>query len=235
LETPETNSLAVLTVLDHLPQGLLDLEAQELWQILPQPALIHLTGLNKSVLFISVLLHGNETTGWLAVRQLLRHYGNAPLPRSISLFIGNVVSARHRLRRLDSQTDLNRIWDKNCQAVEAAIARGVMAEMTKRALFACIDIHNNTGRNPYYSCLSCLDPPFLDLARPFSSIVLYYPPRVSAPLLINAFSKFCPAVLLESGQPDRPEGTAHVLQYLEQILADNFASTCWDRNNLLHQ
>lgn len=207
----------MLTVLDHLPQGLLDLEAHQLWQVLPQPTLIALKGKQEPALFVSVLLHGNETTGWLAVRQLLKKYANSPLPRSICLLIGNVVSARHKLRRLESQTDFNRIWGNDSNAPEAPIAQAVLQAMSASPPFACIDIHNNTGRNPYYSCLSCLDPPFLELARPFSSIVLYYPPRTSAPLLINAFSKLCPSVLLESGQPDQTEGTAHVLQYLEEI------------------
>ncbi|MFN3926258.1 MAG: M14 family metallopeptidase [Pseudanabaenaceae cyanobacterium] len=207
----------MLTVLDHFPLALLTCSPRELWQILPQPTLIHLRGAKAEVLFVSVLLHGNETTGWLAIRQLLRDYGEQTLPRSLSLLIGNVTAARYGKRRLDWQTDYNRIWGNNC-APEAAIAQAVMAEMSQRHLFACIDIHNNTGRNPYYSCVSYLSPPTLALAELFSPIVLYYPPVTAEPLLINAFAPLCPALLLECGQPDQPAGTQAVYQYLHRIL-----------------
>ncbi|MFS8860164.1 peptidase M14, partial [Synechococcus sp. H60.1] len=80
----------MLTVLDHLPEQLLDLEAHQLYDRLGGPTLIHLAGRRDPPLFVSVLLHGNEVTGWQAVRQLLRRYVQRELPRSLSLFIGNV-------------------------------------------------------------------------------------------------------------------------------------------------
>ncbi len=33
-----------------------------------------------------------------------------------------------------------------------------------------------------------------------------------------AFSNFCPAIVLECGQPDKPDGTAHALEYVETCL-----------------
>ena len=57
----------MLTVLEKLPENLLNKEAHELVNVLAGPTLIHLPGENIQPLFISVLLHGNETTGWEAV------------------------------------------------------------------------------------------------------------------------------------------------------------------------
>ena len=102
----------MLKQLDHIPSGLLDLPATQLEAVLGGPTLIHLDGRRPEPLLVSVLMHGNETTGWEAVRRLLPHYltGEAELPRALSLFIGNVSAAAVGLRRLDGQPDYNRIW-----------------------------------------------------------------------------------------------------------------------------
>ncbi|MFN5977756.1 MAG: peptidase M14, partial [Pseudanabaena sp.] len=60
----------MLDVYDRLPDGLLDLESDQLYKILERPTLIHLEGDRQPPLFVSVLLHGNETTSWLAIREL---------------------------------------------------------------------------------------------------------------------------------------------------------------------
>ncbi len=99
----------MLQELDALPPGLLDLEAPQLEVLLGGPTLIHLPGRRTPALFVSVLMHGNETTGWAAVRDLLRTYapggGDGVLPRAVSLFVGNVSAAAQGVRRLDGQPD----------------------------------------------------------------------------------------------------------------------------------
>ncbi|MGY2767651.1 M14 family metallopeptidase [Thermostichus sp. MS-CIW-26] len=205
----------MLTVLDHLPDQLLDLEAHQLYDRLGGPTLIHLPGRRDPALFVSVLLHGNETTGWQAVRQLLRHYAQRELPRSLSLFIGNVQAARHRQRRLDGQPDYNRIWGPG-STPEHAMAQAVLQQMQQRGVFASVDIHNNTGTNPHYACVNHLDAPTLHLATLFGRTVLYFtrPEGVQS----MAFGRFCPAVTLECGKPDQPYGTQHAYEFLEACL-----------------
>ncbi|MDX2254768.1 MAG: M14 family metallopeptidase [Pseudanabaenaceae cyanobacterium bins.39] len=207
----------MLDIYDRLPNGLLELDSDQLWQILPNPTLIHLEGDRQPPLFVSILLHGNETTSWLAMRELLRKYRNddRKLPRSLSLFIGNVEAARYRQRHLDHQPDYNRIWQGNATP-EQRIAQQVIAEMRSRNVFASIDIHNNTGRNPHYGCITRLDRDSLQLARLFDPLVVYYtnPKTVQS----YAFGQFCPAIVLECGQPDQPDGTAHALSYVETCL-----------------
>ena len=63
--------MTMFTELEYLPEGLLDLEATQLHQLLDSPVLIHLQGRNTNPLFVSVLIHGNETVGWDALRRLL--------------------------------------------------------------------------------------------------------------------------------------------------------------------
>ena len=96
----------MLKELDHLPVGLLDLDATQLISMLPGPTLIHLAGRREPSLFVTVLMHGNETTGWEAVQSLLRRYlvGDSlgELPRGLSLFISNVSAAQFGLRSLDA-------------------------------------------------------------------------------------------------------------------------------------
>ena len=101
----------MLQVLRELPPGILSRSASELHEVLEGPTLIHLLGERSAPLHVSVLLHGNETTGWSAVRGLLQDFGDTPLPRSLSLFIGNVAAARSEQRVLSGQHDYNRVWN----------------------------------------------------------------------------------------------------------------------------
>ena len=52
----------MLNELDQIPPGLLDLQAHQLADVLQGPTLITLQGIREPALFVSVLLHGNETT-----------------------------------------------------------------------------------------------------------------------------------------------------------------------------
>ena len=61
----------MLTVLETLPERFLDTPARELHQIFTGPTLIHLAGRRQPALFVSVLLHGNEDSGVVALQRLL--------------------------------------------------------------------------------------------------------------------------------------------------------------------
>jgi hypothetical protein len=205
----------MLTITEHLPDGLLELGAEQLHTRLDGPTLIHLTGRREQPVLISCLLHGNEDTGWLAVRELLRHWHGRTLPRALSVLIGNVAAARHRQRRIDGQPDYNRIW-KGGDTPEHAMARRVLDEMRDRDVFAAIDIHNNTGVNPHYACVNVLDNRYLHLAQLFSRTVVYFirPDTVAS----RAFAGLCPAVTLECGQPGQPHGTEHAFSFADAVL-----------------
>lgn len=208
----------MLSVLDHLPEGLLDLPAHRLYERLDGPTLIHLPGRRQPSLFVSVLLHGHEITGWEAVRHLLARYAGKPLPRSLSLFIGNITAARYALRRLDNQPDYNRIWPggQDTTNPEGRMMRQVVDEMAARGTFASVDVHNTSGLNPHYACANVIDHRFFQLATLFSRTVVYFTdPRGVASM---AMGKICPAVTIECGQPTQRQGTEHALEYLNACL-----------------
>ncbi|MEL7085683.1 MAG: M14 family metallopeptidase [Cyanobacteria bacterium J06597_1] len=202
----------MLTILDRLPEGFLDIEACQLHTILDGPTLIHLPGRQAPALFVSILLHGNEVTGLLAIQKLLKHYSDRQLPRALSLFVGNIEAAKSGLRRLDHQPDYNRIWLPGDRP-EHQMAQAVLAEMVQRSVFASIDIHNNTGLNPHYGCITELTSRFLQLATLFGRTTVY----MTQPKTVQsaAFAKLCPSIVVECGQPGHPSGTQHVFELLE--------------------
>jgi hypothetical protein len=208
----------MLTQYDSLPRGLLDLPAGRLHEALPGPTLIHLPGRRPEPLFTSVLLHGNEDTGWLAAQSVLRKFQSGELPRAMTLFIGNLDAARAGLRRLDHQPDYNRVWPggEATQNAEGEVMRQVVDEMRQRGVFASIDIHNNTGLNPHYACVNRLEPHFLHLATLFSRIVVYFirPQGVQS----AAFAELCPSVTVECGKPGTPGSVEHAAAYIEACL-----------------
>lgn len=208
----------MLTQYEHMPEGLLALPAHRLAEILPGPALIHLPGRRAAPLFVSILLHGNEDTGWLAAQAVLKKYRALELPRALSLLIGNVDAARSGLRRLDGQPDYNRVWPgaEAAHSLEAAMMRQVMDIMRARGVFASIDIHNNTGLNPHYACVNRLEPHFFHLATLFSRTVVYFirPRGVQS----AAFAEFCPAVTVECGKPGTPGSVDHAAAFVEAAL-----------------
>jgi len=208
----------MLNETDILPDGLLEADATDLLELLGSPTLIHLQGERPEPLFISTLLHGNETTGFYAIQQLLRDNQNKALPRSVSIFIGNVEAAAAGQRRLEHQPDYNRIWPgtHHDDCAETDMMRTVSNIMYKRNPFASIDIHNNTGLNPHYACVNILNPHCIQLAGMFGSTVVYF----TSPRGVQsaAFSDFCPAVVLECGQSGQADGVSHSTRYLQAVL-----------------
>jgi len=208
----------MLNEMNHIPDALLTAKADELGNILGAPTLFHLKGINQKPLFICTLLHGNETTGFYAIQRLLKKYQGKPLPRALSIFVGNIDAAKENQRRLDSQDDYNRIWpgSHHSDSPEKDMMQTVTYIMEKKKPFASVDIHNNTGKNPHYACINILNPHGLVLASKFSDIAVYFtdPKGVQS----SAFSDFCPSVVLECGQASDKSGEDHALAYLENIL-----------------
>ncbi len=208
----------MLQQFDHLPQGLLEANADELHGLLGGPTLIHLEGRREPALFVSVLMHGNETSGWYAVLELLKKYYSqdaSSRPRSLSLFIGNTAAAAQGVRHLAAQPDFNRVWPGSDLAPtpEHDLMQAVYDEMQQRKLFASVDLHNNTGLNPHYACINALDTRSLKLATLFSRTVVYFIRPVGVQSI--AMSQLCPAVTLECGKSDQPSSVDHALTYLD--------------------
>jgi len=207
-----------LRILDHVPEGFTEAPARELAGILPGPTLFDLPGRRPEPLFASVLLHGNEDTGLLAVQDVLRRYRDQELPRRLLLFVGNVEAAAAGVRTLPGQLDFNRAWPGTLHpdAPEAVLMRQVVDYVAQRQPFASIDIHNNTGVNPHYACLNKLEPAYLHLARLFSRTVVHF--EKPAGVQSWAMAEICPAVTVECGKAGDHSATAHAVEFIEACL-----------------
>ena len=208
----------MLNEIEKLPDGLLEAPVASLAGLLGGPTLIHLPGRHPQPLFVTVLAHGNEGTGFYAVQALLQQYHGRELPRALSVFIGNVSAASEGQRFLDGQADYNRVWPgtEQLEFPEAQMMQQVVDSMRARKAFASIDVHNNTGINPHYGCINRVDNQFLHLASLFSRTVVYF----IRPLGVQsmAMSGVCPAVTIECGKPDHEYGMAHARDYIDACL-----------------
>jgi succinylglutamate desuccinylase len=166
-----------------------------------------------------VLLHGDEDSGWRAIQSLLRRHRGGLLPRPLLLFVGNVAAAGAGVRTLPEQEDFNRAWPgtERPSTPTAQLLRSVFDLVSAAAPFASIDIHNNSGRNPHYACVSNLGDRHLQLARLFGRTVVYY--ERPAGVQSAALAQLCPAIVVECGRASESAGAEHAEQLLEAALA----------------
>lgn len=214
-----------LRQVEGLPPGLLDAEAHQLADLLGGPTLLRIKRTAPCALsrqgrppgaplcapiLVSVLLHGNETSGWDGLRRFLR--AHPVVQRDLLVFIGNVEAAAAGLRKLPQQADFNRIWRP---------ASGVAAELLgcigAQALRAVVDFHNNTGKTPHYAVLTDSSQASLGLARLFADIGVYL--EKPASVLTRAFAGRAPCVALELGQVGDPQATDRAAGFLAALLA----------------
>lgn len=92
----------------------------------------------------------------------------------------------------------------------------IVVELERQQVFASIDLHNNTGRNPHYGCVNQTDFSHLHLATLFSRTVVYFERPKGVQSL--AFARLCPAVTCECGKVGDPTGISHAAQFLEAAL-----------------
>ena len=216
---------------------LLDTSDEEVLLRLGKPALIRIPGTElappgiprswarppeppRGARFVSCLLHGNEDSGYRAVLELLRT--GARFPFDLWVFIGNVVAASHdgwfAHRFIDGQEDFNRVWGTgNPSTPMRRIADAVIAELDAVNLEAAIDLHNNTGENPFYAIASDARADTLTLALTCADTVVEW--KLRAYLLMEQLSSRCPAVGVECGLAGRAESTAFAAGVLHRFLS----------------
>lgn len=202
--------------LHGLPDGFFDITSANIRSLFPSPTLIQLDGRDKNFLFISILLHGNEYSGLRTMQQVLAEYGTE-LPRSILLFIGNVRAAEANLRHLPDQADYNRCWPGTLMQPNPTtqMMRRILEIARGLPLFAALDIHNNTGKNPHYACITDPNGRNQNLAARFNRIAMVYRHKGVCTL---AFDGICPAATLECGLPGDPAGIEHASRLVHELL-----------------
>lgn len=201
-----------LDELDDFPAGLGDLPLSQIRKAFPAPTLLRIAGAKPGPLFVSTLLHGNETTSFGVLQHLARRYGAAPPPRDLMILVGNVEAAEANVRFLDGQADYNRVWCGGARP-EHGFADQVLDAARAAEPFASIDVHNNTGDNPLYGCVNVIRNADLHLAALFSPVGVYY--RTPSTTQSMAFSQLCPAITVECGRSGAPDGLAAAVDLVE--------------------
>ena len=206
----------MLQFFERPPVALFSTPAHELENLLGGPALIHIAGRQTPPLFLSVLLHGNETSGWQALCEVMSNLASADgrLQRSLILFVGIVAAGAKGVRSLQGQMDFNRIW--RGEHGMTVLASQVLDRLAQIELFAALDIHNNTGRNPHYTVLTQINSATVGLALLFSEkeLLVEEPDTV----LTRAVQQFCPSTTVEVGPVGDPQSTARTVSLLEHYL-----------------
>lgn len=208
----------MIKFLETYPKELESIDIKDIHSLLGGPTLIHLKGDSETGdnLFLSTLLHGNETTSFLVLQRILREIssGEFKLGRGLIIFIGNTLASSKGLRHLPDQVDYNRIWEKGSTA-ENNMVDELFNYLKPYKLFASIDIHNNTGKNPHYGCINSLDRKYLELARYFGEHTVYFtePHNVQS----MAFSKICPSTTIEAGLPGEKKGVDASYDFVKKV------------------
>ncbi len=201
---------------------LLDGSDEDVLVALAKPALIRIPGTDAmpEARLVSCLLHGNEDSGYRAVLEVLR--AGERYPFDLWVLIGNVRAASQEgwfaHRFLDGQEDFNRVWGLQAPTTRMRrCADTLLDALLDARLAAAIDIHNNTGVNPYYVIVPDPTQESLALAAELADTVLRWPLR--AHTLMEALSGHCPAVSVECGLPGLPANHAFASSILRRFLS----------------
>jgi hypothetical protein len=205
---------------DGLPDDLLVLDEVALLKELGRPTLIRVPGTGEwRPRAVATLLHGDESTGFQAILRVLRRRRTYPF--DLYVVIGNVQAALappgfgHRF--LDGQEDLNRIWGLGQPTTAQRLAADAILEELRGAdVESLVDIHNNTGDNPFYAIVTLETPEVINLATLFTTTLLRWDLEVHT--LMEAMHDRCPAIAVECGLPGRPESLAFAIDAIRRYL-----------------
>jgi succinylglutamate desuccinylase len=210
-----------LTITDRIPSAFLSITYKQIKELFDTPTLIQLKGEKNPAIFISILLHGNEYSGLQIMQEILKKYQTTDgykLPRSIWLFVGNVDAAQMGVRLRDGQIDFNRAWPGTPEphSDTAILIQEVMDTITQEELFAAIDLHNNTGQNPPYGCISDVNENNKYLASFFNHFAMVFqsPKGVST----IAFDDICPAITLECATPGNEPAKKRAFELIDDLM-----------------
>lgn len=192
-------------VRDSFDEHLLNVEARELHRFLTGSTVFDLRQRGTIPFFVSTLLHGNETSGWDAVRRFISDYPEA----SFVLLVGNVHAAAQNMRHLPHEVDFNRIWRQQ------PWHSNLKDLLEKYQPWCGIDIHNNSGPNPHYSVVTDVRTSTLALATLFSNKVIFTDHTLD--ILAHGLSSHCPALTIETGTVEDPASEQRAYDFLERL------------------
>ncbi len=202
-----------LTILKTLPTFSEEINQKNILNYFKGPTLIELDFDKKDWVVVSILLHGNETVGLELLNQLKKVIGNRTPNRNLAILVGNVQACAQNLRHLSDQMDFNRIWSDEG---ENLLARDFIGWIKDKKLFASIDLHNNTGKNPLYACITHIDPQTVYLGSLFSrNLVFFEEPKH---VFSRRFGALAPSITLECGQSCNQMGRKKSVDFVHDVL-----------------
>jgi len=199
----------------NFPKEFQNLSWAQLIEKLEKPTLFRIQGKNSTKsLIISCLMHGNETSGYKAVvKELnkLKFY-----PYDIYFLIANIEAAKREgkfiHRDWEKPQGINRIWNKTDHY---PLAKELLEFLKKTNPFACIDLHNNNGKNPAYAISRPQKEP-LRLASFLTRKILISTKEIGT--FSQAIVNFCPALTIECGQVNTDQADQFAETALQKFL-----------------
>ena len=116
---------------------------------------------------------------------------------NILILLGNPKAFYENKRFIEGQLDHNRIWTTKESRPDNLVAQKAINHFIEHDFLCAVDIHNNTGKNPLFSCLNRLDKKTLGLAQMFGTDVLFFEDPETA--LSTFMGRFCPSMAIECG------------------------------------
>lgn len=204
-----------LRIYTQIPDGFLQLTSpRDVCRLFPSSTLFDLPGaMGKGAIFLGALIHGNETTSFYVIQEFLRTWRPMQGPR-VMIFWGNIQAASHGLRQMPSGVDFNRIWD-GPRVPEFAWANELLERIQTVSPYVGLDIHNTSGSNPLFSCLSEINPKLLCLAQAFAPKI-FYSGKIKN-VLSYQVNKICPALTLECAQSGDEVGKQRALALVHRL------------------
>ncbi len=208
--------------LDGLSDELLDLSPREFLRALERPTLIRVAGTGEQpARAVSTLLHGDESTGFEAMLRILQRRRTYPF--DLYVIFGNVRAAlaepRFGHRFLDDQEDFNRVWGVDALTTQMRRAADTILSVLRDAeLESLVDVHNNTGDNPFYAIVTRDRNETLNLATLFTTTIVRWDLDVYT--LMEALHDDVASIAIECGQAGTPESLAFAIDGLRRYLGE---------------
>lgn len=207
---------------DGVDEQLLRLNPFEFARALQVPTLIRVPGTGDGPpRGVACLLHGDESTGLEAVLKVLQRRRRWPF--DLWVLVGNVRAAvaeggfRHRY--LPDQEDFNRVWgdlDTGPDTPQREAAVAIVEHLSTCGLSAMVDVHNNTGDNPFYAIVTSDQAVDFNVATLFTTTILRWNLLVNT--LMEALPRDVAAIAVECGLPGLPESRAFAVDGLRRYL-----------------
>ena len=144
-----------LTYIESIPDYFFDLNQSNVLDHLDDMTLFFHRGESDKTILLSTMLHGNETSGLKAIQQYLKSVIDGRINDfSFLILLGNPQAFAENKRLVEGQLDRNRIWQIRGDHPDHSLAKAVVDKVIEFSLMYSVDIHNNTGKNPYF-CWFC--------------------------------------------------------------------------------